>query len=554
LSSKHVDGEVAMRQLLRALVAVLLALCVPVAVIQANPEATAKVSLVLRSVLHLNVSQFSIPFEPELLPASIDRVASVCRPRLACVTAFKRDSATAESVAAGDTITYTVEITNITGRTLVGVSYRGLLDPHTQLRPGSVTTSHGAVSPEADSGQSAAVAVVIGAIGAGEMVTISFEAAIEDPLSPGITCLTSQGAVSGSHFDTVLTDDPDTVVLSDPTSTPVAAAGGAAALSCGVAEGLVAQQADGFEGVNGDGLADTPETIRYAVELHNTGSDVLMDVTYTDLLDPHTALVLGSVTTTAGQVQPWEAGGLRVSIGTMEPGETAAISFLVRARHGWPGGVTRLANQGMVSGSNFRTVVTDDPATRVAADPTVTLLGCPCDRQPLPDIWPELAGMLEPPAIARVLVEEGRVLADHWALFDLGFLRDWTIDGAVLGGRPDLLVVGGVGIRVVSLTRFRTIVQLSGAYRNGLADPDLLEAEPLLLQPERGLGCSVFARIPSDGPQEMMVLDAVDGGSGVRDEGYGCWLLADPNRFGECRAGERLDFVISFIVEDVTSL
>lgn len=71
-----------------------------------------------------------------------------------------------------------------------------------------------------------------------------------------------------------------------------------------------------------------------------------------------------------------------VSIGTLPAGKSITVTFRVTINNPLPGGVCQLANQGEVAGSNFSSVLTDDPDTTSASDPTVTLL----DTVPTPTI------------------------------------------------------------------------------------------------------------------------------------------------------------------------
>ncbi len=71
-----------------------------------------------------------------------------------------------------------------------------------------------------------------------------------------------------------------------------------------------------------------------------------------------------------------------VAIGTLPAGKSITLTFLVAINNPLPGGVCQLANQGTVSGSNFSSVLTDDPDTAAPNDPTVTLL----DTVPAPTI------------------------------------------------------------------------------------------------------------------------------------------------------------------------
>ena len=72
-------------------------------------------------------------------------------------------------------------------------------------------------------------------------------------------------------------------------------------------------------------------------------------------------------------VKPSMAGGVNLNIGTLPAGESVTITFKVTINNPLsPTNATQVANQGTVSGSNFGSIVTDDPDTGALNDPTVT--------------------------------------------------------------------------------------------------------------------------------------------------------------------------------------
>jgi uncharacterized repeat protein (TIGR01451 family) len=60
------------------------------------------------------------------------------------------------------------------------------------------------------------------------------------------------------------------------------------------------------------------------------------------------------------------------NIGTLPAGKSVHITFQVTVDNPFPTGVSQVANQGAISGDNFATVATDDPAAGGSNDPTVT--------------------------------------------------------------------------------------------------------------------------------------------------------------------------------------
>ena len=75
-----------------------------------------------------------------------------------------------------------------------------------------------AIQSQAPSGT---ISLTIGMLPVGKTITITFDALIANPVTPGAVQISNQGTVSGSNFTSVLTDDPDTGDASDPTDTPL---------------------------------------------------------------------------------------------------------------------------------------------------------------------------------------------------------------------------------------------------------------------------------------------------------------------------------------------
>ena len=65
---------------------------------------------------------------------------------------------------------------------------------------------------------------------------------------------------------------------------------------------------------------------------------------------------------------------LNYSVGALPPGKSITLIFDVTITDPLPENVTQVSNQGQVEGSNFTTIVTDDPDTVAPNDPTVTVL------------------------------------------------------------------------------------------------------------------------------------------------------------------------------------
>lgn len=123
--------------------------------------------------------------------------------------------------------------------------------------------------------------------------------------------------------------------------------------------------------VNTTGQINPGDTLRYSATLSVASANatgIQFDIPVSAL----NTLVVGSVTTSQGSVVSGNAGGdstVSVNVGDVNVGGTVTITFdvLVGAPTTDPATISK---QGSVSGSNFATVVTDDPDTGLVSDAT----------------------------------------------------------------------------------------------------------------------------------------------------------------------------------------
>jgi uncharacterized repeat protein (TIGR01451 family) len=257
----------------------------------------------------------------------------------------------------GDTVRLIVSIQN-TGETgAADLVFE--LDPPAgaHLVDGSVRTTAGEV--QSSEGR---VEVIVGDLPPGGQVTIFFDLLIDPLLDPSVTDLVVQGRIHGSNFDERVTDDPSTTESDDPTVIPI----DHTPLRATKAVELSAD-------LDQDGSVSRGDRLRYTVTITNHGQRTLTGVTFIDTPDPHTEVVAGSVVTNRGTVTRGNATGdgfVQVAIGSLGPGQSATITFEVTISLATPPEVRSIINQGSVSGTNFETILTDDPATRELHDPT----------------------------------------------------------------------------------------------------------------------------------------------------------------------------------------
>ncbi len=264
----------------------------------------------------------------------------------------------------GDTLGYEITIVNSGSVTATGVTLNDIPDANTTLVTGSVTVTQGTVTSGNDG--TPPITVDIGAIPVGATVVVSYQVTINDPLPAGVTQVANQGLVDSNELPVEPTDDPDTLPDDDPTVTPLTAA-----------PRIVAFKEDAlFVDADGNSAPSPGDTLRYEVTIVNNGSIAATGVTFSDAPDSNTALVVGTVTTTQGTVTAGNGAGdtsVAVDIGTVAGGGGMVnVSFQVTIDDPLPAGVTRVANQGLVSSNELPVEPTDDPDTQPDGDPTVT--------------------------------------------------------------------------------------------------------------------------------------------------------------------------------------
>src|SRR5206468_1980478 len=95
------------------------------------------------------------------------------------------------------------------------------------------------------------------------------------------------------------------------------------------------------------------DTLQYIITIVNSGNGAATSVSFADIPDSNTALVVGSVTTTGGTVTSGNTVGdtsVGVDVGTLPGGgASTTISFRMTINTPLPAGVTQVSNQGTVS-------------------------------------------------------------------------------------------------------------------------------------------------------------------------------------------------------------
>lgn len=142
---------------------------------------------------------------------------------------------------------------------------------------------------------------------------------------------------------------------------------------------------DRFDDPADEGKVSPGDTLRYTIRAVNTGNGAGAQVVINDIPDPNTRLVVGSVTTSKGQVLLGNRESdptVVVMLGELAIGESATVTFDVLILEGT--GTTLLRNQAEVNyttiydpGGASRSDGSDDPSTPFRGDPTDTRVFIP---------------------------------------------------------------------------------------------------------------------------------------------------------------------------------
>lgn len=270
-------------------------------------------------------------------------------------------------VSPGDTLRYTVGITNNGDQDAAAVFVDAIPDPNTALVVGSVTSSQGTVVTGNTAGDTAAVVNLGAVVAGGGVVTITFDVTIANPLPAGVNQVGDQGGVLCSNCtpQTQPTDDPTTPTPDDPTLTSVVAAPDITATK---AVALLVDE-------NGNGQVNPGDVLQYTVVIANNGNQDAGGVIFNETIPAATALLVGSVTATAGTIVSGnnpDDTTVNVQIPTLA-GLGGSVTITYQTQVKGLIGTAIIVNQGTVSGGNFPSTVTDNPNTPAPSDATTIL-------------------------------------------------------------------------------------------------------------------------------------------------------------------------------------
>ncbi|MCI2432178.1 DUF11 domain-containing protein [Candidatus Acetothermia bacterium] len=263
----------------------------------------------------------------------------------------------------GDILEYSVTIKNTGAVAATNVLFTATPDPHTQLLIGSASASEGQIlSGNADGDRQIRVLLAQFAPDASE--TIEFRVRISDHPS-SVRRIRLQGILSCNELPDILTDDPQTPIPNDPTD-----------LSLGSGPLLKAWKSFSlFNDLDGNGLPSPGDILKYTVRVENLGAESADSVVLTEGFEPHLTLVVGSVTTTQGDVLSGNEVGerfVRINLGTVAPKSQITITYRAGINPDIPNGLAFVGGQALLNAAHIPSRPSDDPTTLAEDDPTLT--------------------------------------------------------------------------------------------------------------------------------------------------------------------------------------
>jgi uncharacterized repeat protein (TIGR01451 family) len=257
------------------------------------------------------------------------------------ITASKQDSLASDvngdgQANPGDALGYTIRIRNDGAAAATDVQFRDMLDPNTTLVSGSVTVTPLALDDS--------YTVVPG--------TPRSEGPDSGLLSNDFDI---DGATPGTHAEVQLVSASLMRVSGDFMGTLLANPnGGFTYTPPADATGMEVFQ---YNIVDGDGLsAVVPALVTFSVGPPSTSGKLLP----------------ASPPESRQEARSGDSGGIDLNIPLIPAGKAVEIRAQVSIQDPFPSGITRVENQAMIGGSNFASILSDDPDTSARLDPTGT--------------------------------------------------------------------------------------------------------------------------------------------------------------------------------------
>jgi len=362
----------------------------------------------------------------------------LCPPPIPALYATKRSDLVQDInengvVDPGDTVRYTMLVTNFAPVPMTGIDYVDLLDPHVRFVDTSWSSTRGDATIGVINGAQALVAT-IGTLDPLESVIFSFDALVDGNLDGSIEELVGQGTVYPQTTSPIVTDDPTTALLQDATRTPVGTGG--EIIPAGWGASVLEPPSGALKAARilpeGEVLrvADWTTLVEYGIGFANTTGEALQNVRLVDLVGPHLVVQTDSLVpssarvTTLGSVQIVSA-----VIPELPAGESATIRYRAVLRSDIPAEVAYTASRAVVSCTSTLTQLSDDPETQLLNDPTAVLFPyrCALDETWTWDDWLSVVSQAPTGLLPLVMQEKDESQHLRWVLYGGDFFGDLSV-------------------------------------------------------------------------------------------------------------------------------
>ena len=228
-------------------------------------------------------------------------------------------------ISPGDTLRYTIIITNHGSINASGIIFSDTLDSIVTTPAGSVTTSQGTILSGNNAGDSRVI-INLGNLPPAGVATITFHVTILTPLPAGIDTTTNQATLWGSNFQTTPSDDPTTPATPDPTLTPIIATPDLALTTTDLRT-----------------TAAPGQLLIYRLTLTNTGQQAASGIILTATLPAHTSFA-GADYGGAPYGSPPASRVISWSIPSLAGGDSLVRTLIARVNSPLPAGATTITH------------------------------------------------------------------------------------------------------------------------------------------------------------------------------------------------------------------
>ncbi|HEX4960907.1 MAG TPA: hypothetical protein VF173_08720 [Thermoanaerobaculia bacterium] len=255
-------------------------------------------------------------------------------------------------LAAGAALAFHLMVTNSGDQDAASIALTETVPANSTFEAAASDPGWSCVSPAAGG----TCGLTIPSLAAGENATVVFTVRAVSPLPPNVRQIANSACAIVAGMSSC-----------DQTSTPMPVS-------------LTATLDDTLTGdANGNSNLDNGDEITYTLVVHNPSAAAALGLRISTQLDSRLGLVTGSVATDRGTVTAGNGAGdatMAVEVPSLGAGETVTIVYRALAVDlAGPGDPGFVATQSTVTGVNFDSVPSDDPATpEVTGDPTKTPL------------------------------------------------------------------------------------------------------------------------------------------------------------------------------------